>query len=596
LGLAILCAIVAALLPAAALAGSEPPVNDNFLASNNLNAPHTPLNAVATLQDITDTVGATLQQNILDPCGSANCPSGLAESHTCQGVSYGKTVWYDFYPDHDGQVEIRTNGIPNVIALYTYAPLSFAPTPVRCAPGSGFASNELSVQVRAGVDYTFQVGGRGGAGGSLRMLFNYAYQSRLTVAPFLMQARFSTVVGEPQTTRLTGLQFLGLADGEQVTARCQACQGATFGDQQTTGNLVKLASDLPIRVSRRTRVIIGASSPAQIGRFKIYTVNAARFRIGLSSSGCLTAGATSLSMPVATSSSDTVPCPVRFVNPIGAEYVFWRGPQGGLREKWYSGRWNGPNLVDTGRLGSAPAVAAHADGQQDVFWKGTNGNLWETWYTGQWHGPINLHAGRLGSGPAVGVDSAGDEYVFWQGTDGGLWERSYSGKSWGQPIPLADRKLGSAPAVAVHSNGEQDVFWKGANGNLWESWFTNRWNGPVDLGGGQLGSAPSVAVDGAGDEYVFWKGTDGGLWEKGYVAGSWGAATSVRAGLLGSAPTVAVHANGEQDVFWKGTNGDLWESWHARTWHGPIDLRGQKLASAPSAGVDAAGKQGTRPH
>ena len=31
-------------------------------------------------------------------------------------------------------------------------------------------------------------------------------------------------------------------------------------------------------------------------------------------------------------------------------------------------------------------------------------------------------------------------------------------------------------------------------------------------------------------------------------------------------------------------------------WHSPIDLHGGQLGSAPSAGVDAAGKQGTAPN
>jgi len=70
-----------------------------------------------------------------------------------------------------------------------------------------------------------------------------------------------------------------------------------------------------------------------------------------------------------------------------------------LREKLFSdGNWSQPVALGAGILGSAPAVAIHANGEQDVFWRGTDGNLWETWYDGRWHGPVDLGDGPLGSG------------------------------------------------------------------------------------------------------------------------------------------------------------------------------------------------------
>jgi hypothetical protein len=599
LGAAVVLVVVLALLSGDALAGSEGPVNDNFLFSINLNAPHTPLNSVATLNDITDTVGATVQQNIFSPCGNGLCPNGPPELSTCDGVSYGKTVWYDFYPDHDGQAEIRTTGIPNVIALYTYRPFSLYPTEIQCEPGSGYPSNELFAYVHAGLDYTFQVGGRNDASGSLEIRFNYAYANRLTVTPFLTAPVFSFVPGNPQATRLVGLDLHGLARGEQLSVHCRGCGGVGFGRQHTHGNAVDLSADSPVALTRRTRITIGASSPAQIGRFKIYAVDPTRLRLSVLTAGCLSPGAASVASPTAPPPplpNATACPPPELVNPIGAEYVFWQGGRNRLWETWYHAqRWTGPIPVHATNLGSAPAVAIHADGQQDVFWKGTDGNLWETWYTGQWHRSVDLRGGPLGSAPTVGIDSAGDEYVFWQGTGGGLWEKSYSAGNWSQPIQLNAGKLGSGPTVAVHSDGEQDVFWKGTDGGLWETWYSGKWNGPIPLGGGSLGSAPSAAIDGAGDEYVFWRGADGGLWGKTYFNGRWGAASSIRAGQLVSAPTVAVHANGEQDVFWEGTDGDLWENWYTGRWNGPLNLGNGRLGSPPGAGVDNAGKQGTSP-
>jgi hypothetical protein len=589
------CALVLWLLPSGA-PGSVEPVNDNFLDSVNLNTPHTPLNSRATLDDIKDTVGATLQSNIFAPCGISNCRTGPKEVSSCQGVPYGRTVWYDFYPDHNGQVEIRTVGIPNVIALYTYDVHSLLPQKIQCASGSRYGSNELFAKVQRGVDYTFQIGGRDGQGGSLKMLFNYAHRSDLTVAPFFTSAGVKPVDGLPGELKVVSLRFIGLTDRETVSVGCAFCLLGAFRPEARQGNTVVLSASSPPVIGSRSRVVVGATSPAQIGRFKIYRIDVTHPRAPwpVIDQGCLAPGVTSVTGAAAGSPSvlDTVPCPISLLNPAGGEYAFWRGRSGGLWEKWYgAGRWSGALMVRARGLGSGPAVAVHANGEQDVFWRGGNGALWETWYTGAWQGPIPLQVGKLGSAPAVGVDAAGNEYVFWEGMRGGLREAVYSGGGWSAPLVLNARGLGSAPAVAVQADGEQDVFWRGRDGNLWETSYTNGWSAPVNRGVGQLGSGPSVGVDAAGNEYVFWQGARGGLWESSHSGESWSQPVPLDAGRLGSGPAVAVHANGQQDVFWKGSNGDLRETWYTGTWNGPVDLNAAQLGSPPAVGVDAAGKQ-----
>jgi hypothetical protein len=591
-----LCALMLSLAPSGAPGRPQPPDNDNFLASVNLNSPKLPLNSSNTLQDISDTIGAGLQSNILEPCGMSNCQTGPAELRTCAGVPYGKTVWYDFYPDHNGQVEIRTVGISNVIALYSYDPHTLVPHEIQCASGSSASSNELFANVQRGVDYTYQIGGRYGVGGGLKMLFNYAHSRDLTVATFLTAAVLQTVTGRPDERKLVKLKFIGLTSRETVSYACAFCRPGVFGAPAKHGNIETLSARSPPIIGSHTRFIIGATSPAQIGRFKLYSVDVARRGLRLMAEGCLRPGVTSVPAAAARSLSllKQVPCPVPVVKAVGGEYVFWQSTHRRLRDMWRAGpRWNGPVALHARGLASAPAVAVHANGQQDVFWRGTHGNLWETWYTGKWNGPVDLGAGKLGSAPAAGVDAAANDYVFWRGSDGALWEKSYSDRRWSQPVSLNDGRLGSGPTVAVHANGEQDVFWRGTNAQLWETWYAGRWYGPVDLGGGKLGSAPSAGVDAAGNEYVFWRGRYGGLWEKLYSNGSWSQPVVLNARGLASAPAVAVHANGQQDVFWRGTDGKLWETWYAGRWNGPIDLGAGQLGSAPTAGVDAVGKQST---
>ena len=594
------CVLAFSLAPSRAPGSVEAPGNDNFLDAIALKFPGTPLNATDTLQNVNDTIGASLQSNIFDPCNASSCPSGPPEMSTCHGVPYGKTVWYDFYPDHNGQVEIRAKGISNVIALYSVDPQTHLPLQLQCASGSHYATNVLHAKVQRGGDYAVQIGARhNNPGGSFKMLFNFVYGRALAVAPFLTAAVLQPA--GPGVDKLLWFKLIGLTRGERGSAACAFCTSSNFIGVERHGDVVALRAKPRSNFTSRTRFIVVATAHGQIGRFKLYGVDVTHYSLSVISEGCLPPGVTSVGPTTVKNLSllqqVSVLCPTRVVNVTGGEYVFWVNASGGLWEKRFTGgRWTPGRRVDATKLGSGPAVAVHANGEQDVFWRGRSGSLWETWYTSKWNGPQELAAAQLESAPAAGVDAAGDEYVFWQGTDAALWENSFAGGGWSTPIKVGSAgRIDSGPAVAVHGNGEQDVFWKGMNGNLWEMWYTNRWNGPEDLLGGELGSAPTAGVDAAGNEYVFWQGTDGGLWEKLYLAGQgWDRPIELAlAGKIGSAPSVAVHANGQQDVFYRGTNGKLYEIWYTTKWNGPKDLGGGQLSAsaAPSAGVYATNKR-----
>src|SRR5271155_3047643 len=76
----------------ASASAPAPPANDNYLTSLNFNEPHTPLNRVDTLRDMRNTTAATVQSDIFNP----PLHGGPAELTGCNGVSEGKTIWYDF--------------------------------------------------------------------------------------------------------------------------------------------------------------------------------------------------------------------------------------------------------------------------------------------------------------------------------------------------------------------------------------------------------------------------------------------------------------------------------------------------------------------
>lgn len=164
--------VVAALLalPAAAYAQAAP-VNDNYLGSLRLNDPGTRLERRDTLRDTRDTTNATVQSDVFNPPDSG----GPAELTTCQGTSFGHTVWYDFYPDVNGLARLRASGYDTVLAVVPFNRRTAHPRFDRalCSNASASTTEEFLVQVRAGASYSVQIGGVNTAGGALEFLFDF---------------------------------------------------------------------------------------------------------------------------------------------------------------------------------------------------------------------------------------------------------------------------------------------------------------------------------------------------------------------------------------------------------------------------------------
>src|SRR5260370_2806761 len=149
----------------------SPPVNDAYLASLHLNRPGTKLDHVHTLRDPPVTTAATVQSDIFNPPSHGGPP----EFAGCGEVSEGKTIWYDFYPDADGLVRIRTSGFDTVMAVMPYDTKTLLPDngQRQCAVSMTTNSKELFYKVKAGRAYTIQIGGGNGEGRMLEFLFDY---------------------------------------------------------------------------------------------------------------------------------------------------------------------------------------------------------------------------------------------------------------------------------------------------------------------------------------------------------------------------------------------------------------------------------------
>jgi hypothetical protein len=239
---AVRSALAVALLALCALPASgwaqAPPVNDHYLESLRLNDPGTRLERRDTLRDLRNTTNATVQADVFSPPQSGGPP----ETTGCKGTSFGKTVWYDMYPDVNGLVRLRASGYDTVFAVVPFNRRTSRPSfgEALCSNASSSTNEEFLVQVRRGDSYSIQIGGVNDAGGALEFLFD-----------FLADTDGDGVVDTDDGCRTLD----GPARNDGCPLRLQA---AVTLRAQPTANGVELLA-LRVTASRRSRIAVSCS-------------------------------------------------------------------------------------------------------------------------------------------------------------------------------------------------------------------------------------------------------------------------------------------------------------------------------------------------
>jgi hypothetical protein len=290
----IVLAMALLVLPAAASAQQfKPATNDNYLESSSFNQPGTRLNRTESLIDRIVTTGATVQADMFSPPNSG----GPAEPTTCDGASYGKTVWYDFYPDVTGVAVLEASGYNTALTVMPFNRATAVPSLSRaqCVNESAGGKEEFLVQVVRGRAYTIQVGGVNDASGNLEFEFNFFADpdvdgvvgnsdncprikgsERNKGCPLRLRAettlRALPTAGGIELDRLT----VSVNRKARIAVRCRGCpqqvkRGRSARFPALAGRELPAGSKLEIRVTRRGA--FGAYTAYQIvrGNFKKIT-------------------------------------------------------------------------------------------------------------------------------------------------------------------------------------------------------------------------------------------------------------------------------------------------------------------------------------
>jgi hypothetical protein len=231
---------------APAHAQPSPPSNDNYLSSTIITQAATTGFTATQYTDVEDTTSATTQPDLFNP-DENGLPfgGGGPEPLTCDGVTYGKTIWYDMHPKVDEGVELEAAGFPTAITVYQWdVNTSRIVRTVGCQV-SNTALNDfvLLQELQKGKAYTVQIGGVGpgsqASSGMLDLTANFVPDhdgdgvydpldacrtlpgvQRFDGCPPALKPGLSWDANTTSGVRITKMLVTGLPGGSQAQLRC----------------------------------------------------------------------------------------------------------------------------------------------------------------------------------------------------------------------------------------------------------------------------------------------------------------------------------------------------------------------------------------
>jgi hypothetical protein len=199
--------------------------------------------------------------------------------------------------------------------------------------------------------------------------------------------------------------------------------------------------------------------------------------------------------------------------------VFARGAGDRLLHWWSDGGWKGPEDLGGG-VASRPTAFSFGAGHVAAMWKGPNGQLYERAYTGGAWTAAKQIGGALASAPVALASGNSRVDVFYRGTAGTLQSLSYVNNAWGTVKTHGTRTFVGTPAVASWGPGRIDVFARGNLNTLAHWWFGNYAFAASESLQGTVTSDPSVVSRGENDLHIVYRGANDGVYLRSWT-GAW---------------------------------------------------------------------------
>jgi hypothetical protein len=262
---------------------------------------------------------------------------------------------------------------------------------------------------------------------------------------------------------------------------------------------------------------------------------------------------------------------------LSAEYVFYRGTNGGLQNGYWTGStWEFAPIGSAGTVEGNPSVIISSEGHTlgrgiiDVFYRGTSGGLQNWYWSGSaWsYSPIGPEHVMAGDPHAIALPG-GHIDVFYRATNGQLQNWYWTGSAWTYSPLGSENAVASEPSAVALPGSHIDVFYRAPNGQL-QNWYWSgaAWSyGPIGAENVVAGNPSAVALTESHID-VFYRATNGQLQNWYWTGSAWTYSPLGSENAVAGNPSAVALPEGHIDVFYRATDNGLqnWY-WSSPTWY-----------------------------
>jgi hypothetical protein len=277
---------------------------------------------------------------------------------------------------------------------------------------------------------------------------------------------------------------------------------------------------------------------------------------------------------------------------LRAEYVFYRGSNGGLENGYWTGHaWEFGPIGSAGAMTGSPSAVVKSEGRDlgrgviDVFYRGSKNGLQNWLWNGSWSfSPLGEENVMAGNPSAIALPE-GHVRVFFRDTKGGFYNWLWDGSKWTQS-PLGEENVmaGNPSAIAL-PEGHVEVFFRDTKGGLYNwLWNGSAWSqGPIGGENVMAGNPSAIALPENNME-VYYRDVKNGLFNWWWNGSKWIEGALGGENAMTGDPFAIAWPNGERDVFYEAPKEVLYNWFFSTAWSaGP--LSGEKAIAGVPTGV-----------
>ncbi len=285
----------------------------------------------------------------------------------------------------------------------------------------------------------------------------------------------------------------------------------------------------------------------------------------------------------------------------GTVRIFYRGPNGQMREKnWNGSVWTQKNWGYENEVASNPTAIVHPNGMVDVYYRATNGTLGQWWmYGSEWNNKTWGYANEVTGTPSAFLNPNGREEIYYRASNGTLDQWWIDGSEWSQKTWGYANEVTGSPSAFMNPNGREEIYYRASNGTLGQWWIAKNgaeWNNKTWGYANEVTESPSAFIRPDGMENVYYRASNGtlGQWWMYNNGAEWSNKSWGYANEVTGSPSAFMNPNGRKEIYYRSANGTLGQWWIAKNgaeWNNKTWGYASEVSGEPAAFMRANGSE-----